>query len=273
MDRARSYASKTFVVADADARIRNPDKLTEFVKPAAGEQLPPGAVSPTGHKRIPQGAVVKIDDTRVITQGASAKVMVFAHAVSADGATVWGWTSARNFRGEFINETMGASKPPQGASKKGPHAAWAGGNFLKQVTLVTILDAGYELAYLSMDTIEAYSSLCEAAATAGVTIKINSGFRSYPEQEALFKLYQKDKKRYAKAAEPGRSNHQSGVAFDIVVAGGPGNPTYDWLCANAPARGFLRTVNNEPWHWEYKPDKAAAALARGTFKAPGVVDG
>jgi hypothetical protein len=261
MDRARSYASKTFVVTDPDARIRNPDKLTEFVKAPGG-----------GFTKIPQGAVVRIDDHRIVATGASNKVIVFVRALSEDGA-VLGWTSGRNFKGEFINETLGATKPPQGASKKGPFAAWAGGAFIKQVTLVTILDAGYELAYLSMDTIEAYFGLVEAAASAGVTIKINSGFRSYPEQEALRKLYDKDPKKYAKAAKAGFSNHQSGVAFDIVVAGGTGNPTYDWLCANAPARGFLRTVNNEPWHWEYKPDKAAAALAKGTFKAPGVVDG
>lgn len=262
MDNARSYLAKSFTVTDPDARIRNPDKLTEFVKAPGG-----------GFAKIPQGTVVRIDDHRIVTTGASNKVIVFVRAMSEDGATEWGWTSGRNFKGEFINETLGATKPPQGASKKGAFAAWAGGAFVKQMTLVTILDAGYELAYLSMDTIEAYFRLVDAATAAGVIVKINSGFRSYPEQDALRKLYDKDPKKYAKAAKAGYSNHQSGLAFDIVCAGGPGNPTYDWLCANAPARGFLRTVSNEPWHWEYKPEKAAAALAQGTFKAPGVVDG
>ena len=42
-------------------------------------------------------------------------------------------------------------------------------------------------------------------------------------------------------------------------------PIYVWLSKNATRFGFLRTVSSEPWHWEYLPDKAASARARGVF--------
>jgi LAS superfamily LD-carboxypeptidase LdcB len=73
------------------------------------------------------------------------------------------------------------------------------------------------------------------------------------------------------AAPPGSSNHQNGIAFDIAVGGGSGDPIYDWLKKNAPARGFIRTVNKEPWHWEFDKAKAAIAVAAKTFKTKNVV--
>jgi len=32
----------------------------------------------------------------------------------------------------------------------------------------------------------------------------------------------------------------------------------------------VRTVSKEPWHWEYDPGKAQAAVAANTFKTPNV---
>ncbi len=71
---------------------------------------------------------------------------------------------------------------------------------------------------------------------------INSAFRSYREQEALYEGFIKKLPGFNTAAKPGASKHQNGVAFDIQVAGGAGDPCYDWLTKNAPQRGFVRTV-------------------------------
>ena len=40
--------------------------------------------------------------------------------------------------------------------------------------------------------------------------------------------------------------------------------------ARAFVRLCVRTVSGEPWHWEFDEDRAASALAAGTFKTPNV---
>jgi len=56
------------------------------------------------------------------------------------------------------------------------------------------------------------------------------------------------------AAEPGYLPHQIGLAIDFqfdsnVGATRIGDPSYDWLCANAQQFGF-REIGNESWHWQ-----------------------
>ena len=110
----------------------------------------------------------------------------------------------------------------------------------------------------------------QAAAKDDVQVVLNSGFRSHPEQKLLHDGFVKGLPGFAKAAPPGTSKHQNGIAFDIRVAGGDGDPTYEWLKKNGPAHGFVRTVNGEPWHWEFDLAKAKKAIAAKTFKTPGV---
>jgi LAS superfamily LD-carboxypeptidase LdcB len=79
-------------------------------------------------------------------------------------------------------------------------------------------------------------------------------------------------------AAPGYSNHQAGIAIDLWqqrIAGHEiENKTdpewrakwraswfHGWLIDNAAAYGFVPYVKEE-WHWEYKPQKAAAAQTR-----------
>jgi LAS superfamily LD-carboxypeptidase LdcB len=100
---------------------------------------------------------------------------------------------------------------------------------------------------------------------------MNSGFRSYPEQKFLWDGYQRKLPGFNLAAKPGISNHQSGIAFDLDVAGGPGNQTYDWLAKRGPAFGFFRTVNKEFWHWECDPVRATRLASNNTFKTSNVV--
>lgn len=253
-------AGRRFTVEDADARIRRDADLTAFEPDGAG-----------GFKKIPKGTSVTVDAIKVMPGGSTARI-VFAHAVGTNG-TPLGWTSSRNFKGKFINETLGEIPPPDGSGRFGPNAAWSAGAFLGQRILVEIVDSRLEIERIALDTLAAYQGLCAAAAAAGVTIAINSGFRSYPEQKALFDLHARDPRRHAAAARPGFSKHQNGIAFDIPVAGSSdGNPIYDWLKRNAPGMGFVRTVSGEPWHWEFDPTKAAKAVANRTFKTPNVRD-
>lgn len=269
MSRTESYKDKTFTVADADARIRTPGDLMGFERYSAGKPLPAG-VSIGDFKRIPKNTRVKVDKIEIVPTGSSGSI-VFAHTQSTDGLTEYGWTSTRNFLGKFVNETLGTVPPAPGADKKGPNAAWISGKFSRQLMLVMILDAKLQIERIADDTLDAYVALVEAAASSGIEVAINSGFRSYAEQKRLYDGYISKIPGYNPAAKPGRSNHQNGIAFDIAVAGGAGNPTYDWLTKNAAKRGFVRTVNKEPWHWEYDNAKAALALAAKTFKTGNVI--
>lgn len=107
-------------------------------------------------------------------------------------------------------------------------------------------------------TAAAFEIMRTAAATAGVKLRITSGFRSMEEQTALWEE-RKDpavRKLKGQAARPGWSNHQSGRAIDIhtgltiaAFALGQSTPESKWLDAHARQYGFARTVSNEPWHF------------------------
>jgi hypothetical protein len=269
MGRTESYKDNVFIVADPDARIRNPADLMAFEQYKPGEPLPPGE-KVGNFKRIAKDTQVKVDEIKIVQTGGSGTI-VFAHALSAGGAGDLGWTSARNFKGKFVNETLGALPPAPGANKFGPNAAWVAGSFKGQITLVQIISAGLGVRRIAADTLDPYLDLVAAAAGDGIQVAINSGFRSYPEQKVLFEGFKKGLDGFNTAAPPGSSNHQNGIAFDIAVGGGSGDPIYDWLKKNAPARGFIRTVNKEPWHWEFDKAKAAIAVAAKTFKTKNVV--
>ncbi|HEX8238702.1 MAG TPA: M15 family metallopeptidase [Allosphingosinicella sp.] len=250
---SESYKGKTFTVADPDARIRKDGALHEY------ETGPDG-----GFIVIPKGTKIRIDAVEVVPAGAKA-VVLYAHALSADSAATLGWTVASNIQGRLLSETIGSIPPKPGASRFGPNAAWAKDKYLGQVTLVRLVGTDKEIEHISGETCDRFLAMAEAARADGVEIGVNSGFRSWPEQKFLFEGRQKGLPGFAPANRPGNSNHQNGIAFDIDVNGGGSNPTYVWLSQNATRFGFLRTVSHEPWHWEYLPDKAAAARARGVF--------
>lgn len=270
MSIAESWRDKTFVVADPKALIRN-DNLLSFATVEPGKAVPPGLEQIGGNLRIPHNARVRVTDVRIMPAAGKSR-QIFARTTSEDGANFLGWTFSQNFEDKFINETMGSV--PKGAPEDqfGSAAAWSAGNYLGQVELVSIVDSEFHIEKMSLPTTTPYFAMVNAARQDKIFISINSGFRSYPEQEVLFKAFQNDPAHNPEAAKPGTSKHQNGVALDINVGGATGDPVYDWLAANATSFGFVRTVNNEPWHWEHDPQRAGAAKTAGKFKTPNVVD-
>lgn len=91
---------------------------------------------------------------------------------------------------------------------------------------------------------DAFLKMRDAAEAAGVSLSINSGFRTEEEQQHLYSCYQtKSCNSGNLAAKPGYSNHQNGKALDLT--------TSDWLTQNAASYGFTRTVPSEAWHYEF----------------------
>src|SRR5262245_61413564 len=119
-----SFRGKTFTVTDADARLRKPSMLGEFMSSADGSPV-----------RIPKGTKIHVDEVRIAPAGVKA-VNLFVNAAAADGSGGLGWTSAANLQGTLLSETVGAIPPEAGANRFGPNAAWSKGVYREQVTLV-----------------------------------------------------------------------------------------------------------------------------------------
>ncbi len=227
----QSYLNKKFLIVDPDSRIRKDDDLLAF------------EVEDGKPKRIPKNTEINVTDARLLND------QVF---VNADG---WGWTAGNNLKNKFLNETL-ATFEPADDDPKGANAAWDNGHFLKQVTLIQIVGAGGALKFISNDIAEFYLALVNAAERDGVLLPLKSGFRTYAKQQHLHNGWIRRLPGFNLAAEPGFSNHEDGFAYDFTISSYEGNPLYDWLKAHGPAHGFVRTVNKEPWHWEYRPEVA-----------------
>lgn len=102
------------------------------------------------------------------------------------------------------------------------------------------------------------SSLNRLIADSGGKIKIGSGYRSYDQQAKLYNDYLRGKPGQAKAAPPGKSNHNHGLAADLQYAS-PADRT--WAHANAAKYGLRFPMSYEPWHIE--PVNAKALRSGG----------
>jgi LAS superfamily LD-carboxypeptidase LdcB len=94
-------------------------------------------------------------------------------------------------------------------------------------------------------------------------LKVASAFRDMGTQERLYAAFLAGTGNLA--AKPGFSNHQSGIAVDIEVGRSFVSREYLWLDSHAHEYGFINTgktfqTQQEPWHWEFLPLKAASRL-------------
>lgn len=197
------------------------------------------------------GRFVKVSQASVVNGQAQA------------GAEI-GWTAASNLTDGwcdvFATEVW--------ADTKGPNSCWEKGRFIGNRVLADIVGMGSEMEQVTLAGLAAYLKLKDAAAKKNLSLEINSGFRTFQRQDQLFASFLQGHGNLA--AKPGNSNHQHGQAFDLNTHGFDGDPIYDWLKKNGPKLGFIRTVNKEHWHWEYRPVEAAALAAQGGFKLPKV---
>lgn len=99
-----------------------------------------------------------------------------------------------------------------------------------------------------------YLNMVEAANRDGINLEINYSFRTNKEQA---NLYGRRHQTGVITAKPGHSNHQSGIAVDIMNCVRNKNKTtvYWWLIKNAAQFGYKNTIQTEPWHWQFSGEK------------------
>jgi hypothetical protein len=108
------------------------------------------------------------------------------------------------------------------------------------------------------DVAAAFDRMAAAAAGAGMSLVVNSGFRSDAEQAALFAAHPDP----TWVAPPGQSLHRCATELDLGPEG-----AYGWLAANATRFGFVQRYSWEPWHYGFDdgpPPCSAAGDAVGS---------
>jgi zinc D-Ala-D-Ala carboxypeptidase len=149
--------------------------------------------------------------------------------------------------------------------------------------LVAASEAGlspdYRLRALVMPNLTA---LVQTATNNGVSLELQSAYRSYSYQATVFQGWvnqQGEEAALKSSARPGHSEHQLGTAIDFRSAGGPApwdledwatTPEGTWLAENAWLYGFVMSYPKgkediscyiyEPWHYRYVGRDVARAV-------------
>ena len=147
-----------------------------------------------------------------------------------------------------------------------------------------VIDAPLSLAFDDNQTtelvLEKFKEMALAADEEDLTLIINSGYRPYEYQEELYSEYEaRDGVEGADsyAARPGHSEHQTGLAIDIITYGAKNNSfdqtdEFKWLDQNAHKYGFilrypkdktyLTGYDYESWHFRYVGIDAATKIKK-----------
>ena len=171
-------------------------------------------------------------------------------------------------------------------SEKSPFPGEAVGHKLVQIDGVTYVDGimivnkTFALPQsfapgLQPEAEEAFNNMAAAAWGDGVSIWICSGYRSFEDQDALFREYASVRgleEADEVSARPGHSEHQSGLAFDVNSTdfSFAGTTEAWWLEQNCADYGFIirfpegkekiTGYDYEPWHIRFVGVKAAKAM-------------
>ena len=142
---------------------------------------------------------------------------------------------------------------------------------------------------LQTEAADAFLAMQAAAAKDGVTIWMQSGYRSVDYQTGLYDrktqyyrdqgLSEADARQKAAAIvnPPGYSEHNCGLAADLnspehtgLDEGFENTEAFRWLCAHAGEYGFIlrypkaaeavTEITYEPWHWRYVGPENAALI-------------
>jgi len=146
--------------------------------------------------------------------------------------------------------------------------------FAETTALVSVgLDAQGRETFLDPAAASAWLALKSAAADAGLTLLLISGFRSFARQTEIVRRKLARGLSLAEiltvSAYPGFSEHHTGRAIDLAAPACPdlveafaATPEFHWLSTHAHRFGFTLSYPRgnphglayEPWHWCYHAD-------------------
>jgi len=120
--------------------------------------------------------------------------------------------------------------------------------------------------YVTKQTKQALVKMVAQAQQEGVSLSIDSGFRSAQYQKKILEKYLNQNMDYLGllqvVAPPGYSQHMLGNCVDFVPSelDFSKSAQYVWLKKNARKYGFIESysedntlgINWEPWHWQFK---------------------
>ena len=128
-------------------------------------------------------------------------------------------------------------------------------------------------------TAAAFEAMVADAATAGFQLQLNSGYRSYEQQQMLYDRFVQDygaEVAAQRVAPPGTSEHQTGLAADVGLVGLPDDQLFGdtdasvWVSDHAHEYGFIvryppekahiTGYDNEPWHLRFVGVELATQL-------------
>ncbi|SEO48278.1 D-alanyl-D-alanine carboxypeptidase [Amphibacillus marinus] len=142
-------------------------------------------------------------------------------------------------------------------------------------------DSGDDRRLMRAEAAEALEALFEAATTEGLDLVAMSGYRSYDRQAIIFQNnVDRNGEEHARmfSAQPGTSEHQTGLAMDISAASASfaleqafsNTDEGSWLAEQAHKFGFIIRYPEdkmaitgyayEPWHVRYVGNDIAQAI-------------
>lgn len=136
----------------------------------------------------------------------------------------------------------------------------------------------YGTMSIRSEVYDAFKEMFNAAKEDGITLIINSGYRTYEYQNEVYEQYKDaNGEEYADsyAARPDFSEHQTGLALDVITYGTSGEEfentdAYKWLQEHANEYGFILRYpkgkeditgySYESWHYRYLGKKLATKV-------------
>lgn len=249
-------------------------------KPAPTAESPGGSEPPAAVSPAP-GSGVGQDANSDTGRGTSASTSAPAPAPSANTPPAAGDKGGKDESGA----TEVVAKPDDIAvlvNKKFALPADYKPKDLVEPNIPFIFKEKSEKRLLRKPAAEALEKLVAGAKKDGILLAGVSGYRSYETQKSLFNNYVKsDGEEAARkySAEPGHSEHETGLAIDMSGSDGKcaatdcfgGTKEAKWLAEHAPEYGFIirypkgkesiTGYQYEPWHIRYVGTQMAQEIA------------